>query len=306
MLVRRGVTLVGDVEVLPELLPEVWDRTPLRGISFLEMTGVKSRRDPAAIVDEAVAKAESLRHDRWCVGLSPHAPYSTVPALLQRSGEAARARGWRITTHVAESSEEYDMFMHARGPLYEWLARNERDMSDCGGVSPVRHLERHGLLGDDVLVVHANVLHPQDAELLAQRGAHVVHCPRSHAYFDHRPFAWPGLERAGVNVCLGTDSLATVHRRSELVLDLFAEMRALLAHSPGMTPETPVRLATVNGARALGCAGRAGVLAAGAWADAVAVPFAGGLEGTAEAVVQHTGDVVASMIAGKWVREPGK
>ena len=304
MLVRRGVTLVGDVEALPELLPEVWDRTPLRGISFLEMTGVKSRRDPAAILDETVAKAEALRHARWQPGLSPHAPYSTLPALLERSAIAARARGWRVTTHVAESAEEYEMFMHARGPMYEWLARNERDMSDCGGISPVRHLERHGLLGEDVLLVHANLLHPGDAELLAERRAHVVHCPRSHAYFEHRPFARPGLDRAGVNVCLGTDSLATVHKHAELVLDLFAEMREVLAHGPGMTPEEAVRLATVNGARALGCAGRAGVLAAGAWADAVAVPFTGALAGTAEAVVQHAGDVAASMIAGEWARPP--
>lgn len=305
MLVRRGVTLVGDVEAVPDLLPDVWFRTPLRGISFLEMTGVKSRRDPAAIVDEAVTKAAALHHDRWRVGLSPHAPYSTVPALLEHSGRAARARGWRLTTHVAESSEEYEMFVHGRGPLYEWLARNERDMSDCGGISPVRHLERHDLLGDDVVLVHANLLEAEDAERMARRGAHVVHCPRSHAYFDHRPFARPGLERAGVNLCLGTDSLATVHRRSELVLDLFAEMRELLAHDPGVTPDTVVRMATLHGARALGFAGLAGVLAAGAWADAIALPFIGAVEATAEAVVHHEGEVAASMIAGEWTRPPG-
>jgi cytosine/adenosine deaminase-related metal-dependent hydrolase len=151
------------------------------------------------------------------------------------------------------------------------------------------------------------MLHPGDAETLAARGAHVVHCPRSHAYFEHRPFARGALERAGVNVCLGTDSLATVHRHAspELVLDLFAEMREVLAHSPGMTPEEAVRLATLNSARALGCTGRAGVLAAGGWADAVAVPFNGALARTAEAVVQQTGDVAASMIAGKWVWRPG-
>lgn len=300
MLLRRGVTLVGDVEAAPGVLPDVWDRTPLRGISFLEMTGVRSRRDPEAIVNEAVTTGEGLRHPRWRTGLSPHAPYSTLPSLLRQSGEAARARGWRLTIHVAESSEEYEMFMHGRGALFDWLARNERDMSDCGGVSPVQHLDRHGLLGGDLLAVHANVLHPGDAELLAQRGAHVAHCPRSHAYFEHRPFAWLSLERAGANVCLGTDSMATVPRQTELWLDLFAEMRQVRTSASGLTPEQVVRLATVNGAKALGCAGQAGVLAVGGWADAIAVPFAGQPTDVAEAVVHHTGDVCASLIGGVW------
>lgn len=304
MLVRRGVTLVGDVEALPELLPEVWDRTPLRGISFLEMTGVKSRRDPSAILGEALAKAGALHHPRWRPGLSPHAPYSTVPALLRLSGEAARARGWRATTHVAESVEEYEMFLHARGPMYEWLARNERDMNDCGGVSPVQHLERHGLLGANLLAVHVNLLHPGDAERLATHGVHVVHCPRSHAYFQHRPFARPGLERAGVNLCLGTDSLVTVHRHQDQVLDLFAEMRQMLTQAPGLDPAHLVRMATLNGARALGYDEWAGKLAAGGWADAIAVPFGGGAADVAEAVVHHAGDVTASQIAGAWAVAP--
>lgn len=304
MSIRRGATTVADIEAVPELLPDVWRETPLRVISLLEMTGVKSRRDPGAILGEALAKADTLPLDRCGVGLSPHAPYSTVPELLRLSAEAARARGWRLATHVAESAEEYEMFAEARGTMYEWLARNERDMADCGGVSPVQHLARHGVLGPNLLAIHANVLQSGDAELLAGNGSTVVHCPRSHAYFGHRPFARLGLERAGVNVCLGTDSLVTVLKRQEQVLDLFCEMREFLACSPGVAPAAAVRLVTVNGARALGLAGRAGTLAAGAWADAIAVPFAGTIAETAEAVVHHAGDVAASMIAGEWALAP--
>jgi cytosine/adenosine deaminase-related metal-dependent hydrolase len=78
MLERTGTTTVADIETVPELLPEVWDATPLRVHSFLEMTGVRSRRDPAAILGEAVEKVESLAHPRSHAGLSPHAPYSTA------------------------------------------------------------------------------------------------------------------------------------------------------------------------------------------------------------------------------------
>lgn len=304
MLVRRGVTTVADVEAAPELLPEVWAGTPLRVISLLEMTGVKSRRDPAQILAETVARAERLPTSRCRVGLSPHAPYSTVPELLRLSAAAARSRGWLLSTHVAESAEEFEMFQHRRGAMFEWLARNGRDPGDCGGVSPVQHLARYGLLGPDLLAVHANYLAAGDAELLARHGVTVVHCPRSHAYFGHRPFPWSGLARAGVNVCLGTDSLATVLRRQEPVLDLFAEMREFLARHPGAAPAEAIQMVTGRAARALALSGRAGVLTPGAWADLIAVPFTGRAEAVAEAVVQHRGDVLAGLIGGVWTTRP--
>ncbi len=306
MLVRRGVTTVVDIEAVPELLPGVWSATPLRVISLLEMTGVKSRRDPARLVAETVARAETLPAGRCRVGLSPHAPYSTVPELLRQSAAVARARGWLLSTHVAESAEEFEMFQHRRGAMFDWLARNGRDNRDCGDGSPVQHLARHGLLGPDLLAVHANYLAAGDAALLARHGVSVVHCPRSHAYFGHRPFPWPGLVRAGVNVCLGTDSLVTVLRRQEPVLDLFAEMREFLCRQPGATPETAVRLVTVQAARALGLTGRAGELRPGAWADLIALPFTGAAEAVAAGVTQHRGEVAASLIGGAWaVRPPG-
>ncbi len=82
MLLRTGTTTVADIEAVPELLPEVWSATPLRVISFLEMTGVHSRREPQAILREAVERVDSL-------------PSRTLPrgacaarALLDRAGTA--------------------------------------------------------------------------------------------------------------------------------------------------------------------------------------------------------------------------
>lgn len=86
MLVRNGVTTVADIEAVPELLPDVWSSTPLRVASFLEMTGVRSGRDPRAIVQEAVAKTTALKPARGLVGLSPHALYSTTPTVAHHSG----------------------------------------------------------------------------------------------------------------------------------------------------------------------------------------------------------------------------
>jgi cytosine/adenosine deaminase-related metal-dependent hydrolase len=304
-LLRTGTTTVADIEVMPDLLPEVWDATPLRVFSFLEMTGLRSRRRPREILREAVRTIRSLTHSRSRAALSPHAPYSTLPELLELSAKISRQRRWRVSVHVAESVQEFEMFMHARGVMHDWLARNERDNADCGRGSPVAHLARHGLLGENVLAIHANCLAHGDATLLAKNKTHVVHCPRSHDYFRHPPFERRRLASAGVNLCLGTDSLATVrkHGRQKPELDMFAEMRTLASHDAVVSPAEILRMATVAGARALGLAGKIGELSPNACADLIAVPAVKNAD-PIEAVLAHAGPVCASMIDGRWAIPP--
>jgi cytosine/adenosine deaminase-related metal-dependent hydrolase len=306
MLLRTGTTTVGDIEMAPELLPDVWSATPLRVFSFLEMTGVKSRRPPREIIREALDKIASLPSGSRRVGLSPHAPYSTTPALLRLAAHAARRHRLRLAVHVAESAEEFEMFMNGSGKLFTWLTRNGRDMSDCGLGSPVQHLERQGLLGKNLLAVHVNYLAPKDVALLAKRKVSICHCPRSHAYFKHHPFALAELAAAGVNICLGTDSLASLHRpRKQLLeLNLFDEMRELATTNPALPPDTILRMATVNSALALGLKNQIGELAPKAFADLIAIPFTGKLATSNEAAVHHRGNVAASMINGKWAIAP--
>jgi cytosine/adenosine deaminase-related metal-dependent hydrolase len=305
-LLKSGVTTVADIEAMPDVLPEVWEASPLRVYSFLEMTGIKSGRDPGEILREAVEKIESLHHARNRLWLSPHAPYSTLPGLLQRTARLAQKRKWRVSVHVAESQEEFDMFQHARGAMHDWLRRNGRDPADCGHGSPVAHLARQKLLGENVLAIHVNCLARGDATLLAKNKTSVVHCPRSHDYFKHPAFQRARLAGAGVNVCLGTDSLATVRKagKTKPELDLLAEMRALADRDKTVSPSEILEMATVNGARALGQAGKIGELSPGALADVIAIPFAGKPAGGYAAVLAHAGSVYASLIEGRWVIPP--
>jgi cytosine/adenosine deaminase-related metal-dependent hydrolase len=303
MLLRTGTTTVGDVEAMPELLPEVWNLGSLRVMSFLEMIGITGRRKPEAIVREALEKVDSLDLGRCCAGLSPHAPYSTVPELLRLSADAARKRGLRMCVHVAESAQEFEMFVHGRGEMHNWLRRSTRDMADCGLGSPVKHLARCGVLGENLLAIHANCLAKGDAALLGKHKVHVVHCPRSHRYFSHDRFALSRLLRAEINVCLGTDSLASVikTRRETAELNMFEEMRTLANRETSLPPKRILQMATLNGARALGMRGQIGEFAPGAFADAIAVPYSGKLSGIHDAVISHKGDVSSSMIDGEWV-----
>ena len=308
MLLRTGTTTVGDIEAVPQLLPAAWKATPLRVFSFLEMIGLTSRRAPGDILREVTNKIDSLAPSLGWMGLSPHAPYTTGPELLRLNAAAARQRQCRVSTHLSESAAEFDMFAHGQGEMFAWLRRSGRDMSDCGRGSPVRHLERCGLLSANLLAAHVNYLAAGDAALLARRKASIVHCPRSHSYFHHARFAFRRLRRAGINICLGTDSLASVYkpRRQNLDLNMFEEMRALAGREPSLSAKTILRMATINGALALGLRGQIGELSKGALADIIAVPFSGRISETYDALVQHSGQVAASLIGGKWALPPNR
>jgi aminodeoxyfutalosine deaminase len=259
MLEETGTTTVADIEAVPDLIPWAWKQTFLRVFSFVEMTGVASGRAPKEIVSEA------LKFDSF--GLSPHALYSTVPQLLKLT--AWRARTMPITMHVAESEDEMRMYSRRKGELFEWLSR-VRDMSDCGGTTPVQAVQRAGLLGPKFLAVHVNFLTREDVLTLALTKTSVVHCPSSHAYFGHRRFPFQQLDRAGVNVSLGTDSMASMRGRE---LNMFLEMRQFARAYPSVSPVQILQMATLNGARALQLP--VGELRKGALADLISVPFRG-------------------------------
>jgi cytosine/adenosine deaminase-related metal-dependent hydrolase len=214
----------------------------------------------------------------------------------------ARHRHWPLSIHVSESAQEFEMFAKGRGIMFDWLKRNNRDMSDCAERSPLQHLDRHGVLSDNCLAVHVNYLADGDAKLLARRKASVAHCPRSHAYFKHEEFPLQRFTKAGVNVCLGTDSLATVYKkpRQMVQLSMFDEMQAFAVKFPRTSAEEILRMATMNGARALGMESEAGEISEKALADIIAIPFNGKIEDASEAAVHHKGEVMASMIDGEW------
>ena len=301
-LLRSGTTTVADIVALADIQPQP---TPLRVFSFLEMTGVRSKQPPAKIVAGATARIKSLRAKDRLAGFSPHAPYSTTPELLRRTAQAARRHHWRITTHVSESPEELEMFAQARGRLFNWLSA-QRDCRDCGQRSPIQHLAHNKLLGANFLAIHANCLAPGDAALLARTHSSVVHTPRSHTFFGHPKFPFKELTAAGVNVCLGTDSLASIEGRGKKLpeLNMFSELRAFARKNPGTPAGTILRLATLNGAQALGLAGKIGALSKGAFADLIAIPCREKLADVPEAVLHHRGEVSASMINGTWAVAP--
>ena len=135
---------------------------------------------------------------------------------------------------------------------------------------------------------------------ISRADAHWVHCPRSHDYFGHQAFAVDAIRNAEINLCLGTDSLATV-RDANAELDLFEEMRMFVQHHPQVTADACVEMVTQNAARALGLEEQIGTLESGKMADLITLPWSEKNGDVAEQIVAHQGKVTSTMINGEWV-----
>jgi aminodeoxyfutalosine deaminase len=259
-----GTTTSANLTAFPELIRQLPGPT-IRTWWFAELIDVRSPNRTNELVDSAI---ESLKSAQNC-GLAPHALFTASKKLYQRCEEAGE--DVLLTTHLAESREEMEMFRDGSGPLYDFMENIGRDMGDCGHETPLGLLvgasSRRAL--SDWLVAHLNELTESDFELLekVKTKFHVVHSPRSHDYFGHSPFQSERLRRLGFNICLGTDSLA-----SNKSLSLFAEMRAFQRSEPKISPEKVFQMVTVNPASALRQQNTLGRIRPGFRADLIAIP----------------------------------
>lgn len=170
----------------------------------------------------------------------------------------------------------------ARRPLHIHLSEQRKEVEDClraYACRPVEHAARCGVLGPASTAIHGTHLEPDEIELLAESGTHLCVCPTTEADLGDGLVAASELTRAGVPLCLGSDS--------QVRIDPFEEMRRLEGHERlrlrrrnALAPAGSGRslaavlidAATRNGAASLGLA--AGELRPGAWADFVAVDLA--------------------------------
>jgi aminodeoxyfutalosine deaminase len=261
---RFGTTTIANLTAFPELIRHL-PETPIRTWWFAELIDVRSRTRTNELVDSAIKFLKSAQH----YGLAPHALFTASRNLYQHCEKAGE--NVLLTTHLAESREEMEMFRDASGPLYEFMKSIGRDMGDCGHGTPLRLFvgATGGCALSQWIVAHLNELTESDFELLEKMKAkfHVVHSPRSHTYFGHSRFPFKRLHALGFNLCLGTDSLA-----SNDSLSLFAEMRAFQSIEPERSAEKIFEMVTLNPAAALGQQNALGRIRPGFRADLIAIP----------------------------------
>jgi len=291
---KFGTTTLLNLEAFPELLPRQ-SQPPLRVWWCAEMIDV---RKPVSAPEVSENLRDWLKsHPEWLggFGVAPHAPFTASAQLFSAAFEISRKYHVPITTHVAESQEEMQMFRDASGPLYDFLKSIGRPMGDCGGNTPFSFLLQSQAPDEQWIVAHLNELTEGDFDLLARaKGFHIAHCPRSHTFFGHTPFELRKLRAMGFNICLGTDSLA-----SNSSLSLFSEMRELLRKEPWISPQEVLTMVTVNAARAIGQGAWMGKIGPGFRADLIAIPSAE-TEGIAfDTIVAFDGVVPWMMLDGE-------
>jgi cytosine/adenosine deaminase-related metal-dependent hydrolase len=299
-----GTTTVANLTAFPDLVPEI--HVPIRTWWFAELIDVRAPERAREIADLAI---ESLKlAPNW--GLAPHGLFTASKILYERCEEIARRQNVLLTTHLAESCEEMEMFHDASGSLYEFLRGIGRPMDDCGNETPLElFLDLIGRRGSpnrpraievnrpypSWIIAHLNELTESDLELLEKSNMkfHVEHSPRSHDYFKHSQFPFERLHSLGFNVCLGTDSLASNEN-----LSLFAEMRAFQRRQPGISPDEILKMVTVNPAMALHQENTLGRIRRGFCADLIAVPCSQGADLFGE-IMEFDGQVDSVMVNGK-------
>jgi cytosine/adenosine deaminase-related metal-dependent hydrolase len=245
-MLQAGITAVGEVMDVGTGW-EAMQEFGLQGIAYQEVFG------PA----EAMA-AESLRGletkvqgyrrqetETQRIGISPHAPYTVSKTLYERARDFARSERLPMTAHIAESHEETLFVRDGTGHFAD--AHRKREIAVTPRhLLPIAYLDSLGLLGPDMLLVHAVETADRDLQRIRDTGTFIAHCPRSNTKLRHGVARVADMRKLGIPVSLGTDSTA-----SNDSIDMFAEMRLAMAQQ-GLTADDGFRMATIDGAHALG------------------------------------------------------
>ena len=255
---RAGTTCFNDMYFFPDLIGKTCLEAGIRASIGVPL--IETQTAWASDIDSYFEQGLRL-HDEWrsesllSITFSPHAPYSVSDETLRR---------------VAAHSRELEVPVHLHLLETNWDIKHSLQHHE---VHPLHRLRDLDLLNSRLLAVHMTQLSSEDIDQLAQSGVHVIHCPQSNLKLASGICPLASLLEAGVNVALGTDGAA-----SNNDLDMLSEMRtaALLAKgTSGNASALPafqaLKMATLNGANALGLGALTGSLLPGKSADMTAI-----------------------------------
>ncbi|MFC4639782.1 amidohydrolase family protein [Deinococcus hohokamensis] len=257
-LARLGTAAVGDIVWSPEVMDALLAREDLRGVLYFEVLSPMPER-----ADEVFQAARS-RIEAWRarerpggprVGVSPHTPYTVSHRLMRLLTEYAAGEGLPLQIHVAEHPSEVEAFRTGGGPLWERRHPSlyPATFAEIIGrapepdLTPVRYLDDLGVLAARPTLIHMVNVTPDDIARVARAGCPVVTCPRSNHHLACGTFPWTDFAAAGVEIALGTDSVASGETLD--VRDDVAFARTLYPH---LDPRLLVRAAVKGGHRVLG------------------------------------------------------
>lgn len=291
-LIKSGVTTVGDQISFNTSWEEIAS-SPLRGRIFGEVLGVLPEvcGDIYASFKE-IKKQFSQISSLFEMNISPHSVHAVHPFILKKILENEPPP---LSCHLAESLAEEDYFKRKGGEFMAFIRERGID-SPHQGESGLDVITKLDLDVSKLMIVHGNYLSPGDQALVQQNRLSLVHCPGSHSYFGHQRFPLEEYLAQGINVGLGTDSIA-----SNTKLDFLEELRLVKKNYPSLSASAILEMATMGGAQALRMEDQIGSLTPGKKADIIGFKWDGKAD-PAEAVFNaDQADFV--MIDGKIIRD---
>jgi 5-methylthioadenosine/S-adenosylhomocysteine deaminase len=260
-MLRGGITCFQDMYFFPDATAETARRLGIR--ASLGMIVVDFPSAWASDAQDYLRKGIALR-DRHkddpllSFAFAPHAPYTVSESALREIRTLADELDVPVQIHLHETRDEIEQSLKQFGKR------------------PLARLQELGLLTPNLMAVHMTQLDEEEISLLAETGAHVIHCPESNLKLASGFCPVAKLMRAGINVALGTDGAA-----SNNDFDMLGELRTASLLAKGVAGDATalpafdaLRMATLNGARALGLDREIGSLTPGKWADITAVNLA--------------------------------
>ncbi len=259
-MIKGGITCFNDMYFFPESCVEAAIHSGMR--ASIGMIVIDFPTAYASDADDYLAKGLKLRdqyhqHPLLSFCFAPHAPYTASDKTFNSILTYAEQLNTPIHTHLHETQDEIRINL------------------ESSGLRPIERLHQLGILSPNLIAVHMIHLTDYEIKLVHQYGCSIAHCPTSNMKLASGFAPIPALLNQGVNVGLGTDGAASNNR-----LDMFEEMRqaALLAKATsGQADALPahqaLRMATLNGANALGLGEITGSLVVGKAADIAAINF---------------------------------
>lgn len=259
-MIRNGTTTFSDMYFFPNVAAQVADEVGMRAqfccpiLDFPTIWG----SGPEEYIEKAVNLAVQYADNELIeIGLGPHAPYTVSDAPLENIRDLAKEHDMPVQIHLHETQHEVD------------------EALQNSGKRPIQRLADLGLIADDVSLqcVHMTALADEDIDHLKASAATVIHCPESNLKLASGFCEVDKLINSGITVALGTDGAA-----SNNDLDMLGETRtaALIAKpvaksAAAVNAHTALKMATINGAKALGIEHITGSLEIGKAADIIAI-----------------------------------
>ncbi|BFM11774.1 TRZ/ATZ family hydrolase [Simiduia litorea] len=257
-----GTTCFSDMYFYPEAAAKVVHASGMRAQLCFPVLDFPTPGTTS--VDEYFSKGlklhdEMRNHAKISVAFGPHAPYTVSDEHLERVAVLASELDACIQIHLHETSEEVETSLASYG------------------MRPIERLAKLGILGPKTQCVHMTQITERDLQLLADYQCHVIHCPESNMKLAGGICPSDKVQRAGINIALGTDGAA-----SNNDLNMIGEMKtaALIGkvaagRADALSAHDILSMATINGAKALGLEDKIGSIEIGKRADLAALKIDG-------------------------------